>query len=143
MPADPGAGLFLLGACHGRIRWGMLVFSLLLLAAASLGLAALNHACAVGKVKKNALVGIRTMKTMVNEDTWRAGHQAAVQPLWVSGIAAAAVSLAGLLFLDSPSTQVIMALLACALLLMAVIYGAKVANVAAGEALTQEKPRRS
>ncbi len=120
----------------------MLIFSLLLLAAASLGIATMNHACAVGKIRKNALVGIRTTKTMVNEDTWRAGHEAAVQPMWVSGIAAAAISLAGLLFLDSPSTQVVMALLACALLLMAVIYGAKVANVAAEEVLTQEKSRR-
>ncbi len=119
----------------------MLIFSLLLLAACSIGIAALNQACATGKIKKNALVGIRTMKTMVSEDTWRAGHEAAVQPLWVSGSAAAAISL-GLLFLDAPSTQVVMALLACALLLMAVVYGAKVANVAAAEVLTAAKPRR-
>lgn len=120
----------------------MLTFSLLLLAAASLGIAALNHACAAGKIGKNPLVGIRTAKTMVNAESWRAGHAAAVQPMWVSGIAAAAISLAGLLFLDAPGTQMLMALMACALLAMAVMYGAKLANVAAVEALEVEKPRR-
>ena len=120
----------------------MLILSLLLLALCSLGIAAANHACASGRIKKNPWLGIRTGKTMVNEDTWQAGHRAAVQPMWVSGIAAAAISLAGLLFLDSPGTQTVMALMACALLLVAVIYGAKVANVAAAEALVVEKPRR-
>lgn len=120
----------------------MLIFSLLLLAACSLGIAAANHACAAGKITMNPLLGIRTAKTMVNEDTWKAGHAAAVQPLWVSGIAAAAISLAGLLFLDDPNTQLVMVFLACALLITAVIYGAKLANVAAVEALTVEKPRR-
>ena len=120
----------------------MLIFSLLFLAACSLGIAAFNHACAAGTIKKNPFVGIRTAKTMVNEDTWQAGHGAAVQPMWVSGIAAAAISLAGLLFLDSPETQMVMVFLACALLLTAVIYGAKVANIAAVEALSLEKPRR-
>lgn len=120
----------------------MLMFSLLFLAACSLGIAALNHACAVGKIRKNPLVGIRTAKTMVSEVTWRAGHAAAVQPMWVSGIAAAAISLAGLLFLDSPNTQIVMVFLACALLVTAVIYGAKLANTAAVESLTSEKPRR-
>ncbi|MEV8144104.1 SdpI family protein [Specibacter sp. NPDC078709] len=120
----------------------MLIFSLLFLAACSLGVPALNHACAAGKIRKNPLVGIRTAKTMVSEETWQAGHAAAVQPMWVSGIAAAAISLAGLLFLDAPGTQMIMVLLACALLFVAVVYGAKLANVAAVEALTVEKTRR-
>lgn len=120
----------------------MLLFSLLFLAVCSLGIAALTQACATGKIKKNALLGIRTAKTMVSEETWQAGHAAAVQPMWVSGIAAAAIALAGLLFLDSPETQMIMSLLSCALLVIAVIYGAKVANVAAVEVLTAEKPRR-
>lgn len=120
----------------------MLIFSLLLLAVCSLGIGALNHACAAGKIKVNPLVGIRTAKTMVNEETWRAGHGAAVQPTWVSAIAAAAISLAGLLFLDSPETQIIMVFLACALLLVAVVYGTKLANVAALEALTVEETRR-
>lgn len=120
----------------------MLIFSLLFLALCALGVAAANHACATGTIKKNPWVGIRTAKTMVNEDTWEAGHRAAVQPMWVSGIAAAAISLAGLLFLDSPSTQSVMVFMACALLVVAVLYGAKVANVAAAEALVVETPRR-
>ncbi|MDJ0316342.1 SdpI family protein [Arthrobacter antibioticus] len=120
----------------------MLIFSLLLLALCSLGIAGLNHACALGKIKRNPFVGIRTAKTMVNEETWQAGHGAAVQSMWVSGIAAAAISLAGLLFLDSPNTQIIMALLACALLLTAVIYGSKLANIAAVETITVEKKSR-
>ncbi|MFC8303180.1 SdpI family protein [Specibacter sp. NPDC057265] len=120
----------------------MLIFSLVLLAACSLGIAAANHACATGRIKVNALVGIRTAQTMVSERTWQAGHRAAVQPLWVSGIAAAAISLAGLLFLDEPNTQVVMSLLACALLLVAVLYGTKVANTAALEALDAKEPRR-
>ena len=120
----------------------MLILSLLLLALCSLGIAAANHACASGRIKKNPWLGIRTGKTMVNEDTWQAGHRAAVQPMWVSGIAAAAISLAGLLFLDSPGTQTVMALMACALLLDDEIYGTKVANVAAAEAHVVENPRR-
>ncbi|WP_315913124.1 SdpI family protein [Arthrobacter sp. lap29] len=120
----------------------MLIFSLVFLALCSVGLAALTQACATGKIKVNPFVGIRTAKTMVNAQTWRAGHGAAVQPMWVSGIAAAAISLAGLLFLDASETQMIMVLLACALLLSAAIYGAKLANTAAVEALTVEKTRR-
>ena len=120
----------------------MLTFSLLLLAACSLGIAALNQACAAGKIRKNPFVGIRTAKTMVGDDAWKAGHAAATQPLWVSGAAAAAISLAGLLYLDSPSTQLVMVFLAITLLTVAVVYGAKVANVAALEAATPEKPRR-
>ena len=120
----------------------MLTFSLVLLAACSLGMAALNQACAAGRVRANPLVGIRTAKTMVNERTWQAGHAAAVQPLWVSGIAAAAISLAGLLFLDAPGTQAVMVVLACALLVAAAGYGTKLANVAAVEALAVEEPLR-
>lgn len=120
----------------------MLIFSLLLLAVCSLGMAALTHACALGKIRVNPLVGIRTSKTMVSDVSWRAGHAAAVQPMWVSGIAAAAISLAGLLFLDAPGTQMVMVVLACALLVMAIVYGTKLANVAAVEALIVEKPRR-
>lgn len=119
----------------------MLIFSLFFVAACSLGIAALTHACAVGKIKMNALAGIRTAKTMVSEDTWQAGHAAAVKPMWVSGIAAAAISLAGLLLLDSPSAQMVLGLLACALLVVSVLHGSKLANVAAVEALTVEKPR--
>lgn len=120
----------------------MLTFSLLLLAACALGMAAINHACAAGKIGKNPLVGIRTAKTMASDDAWQAGHAAATQPLWVSGAAAAAISLAGLLYLDSPGTQLVMVFLACALLAVAVVYGTKVANVAALEAAVPEKPRR-
>lgn len=116
----------------------MLLFSLILLAACALGMAVLNQACASGRIKVNPMVGFRTAKTMVNEDTWRAGHAAAVQPMWVSAIAAAAVSLSGLLFMDAPETQVVMALLGCAVLLVAVIYGVRVANIAAVEAMTVE-----
>ena len=120
----------------------MLTFSLLLLAACSLGIAALNYACAAGKIRKNLFVGIRTAKTMASDDAWKAGHAAATQPLWVSGAAAAAISLAGLLYLDSPSTQLVMVFLAITLLAVAVVYGAKVANIAALEAATPEKLRR-
>lgn len=119
----------------------MLIFSLVLLALCSLGIAAANHACATGRIKVNALVGIRTPRTMVSEETWQAGHRAAVQPLWTSGIAAAAISLAGLLFLAEPTTQVLMSLMACALLLVAVLYGTKLANTAAVEVLDVQKPR--
>lgn len=119
----------------------MLFLSLLVLAAAAVGMAAANHGCATGRIRKNPWLGIRTAKTMVNDDTWKAGHAAAVQPLWVSGIAAAAITLAGLLFQNDPKTQLIMVFLACALLVTAVIYGTKLANVAAVDSLTGEKVR--
>ncbi|MFQ4147356.1 SdpI family protein [Arthrobacter sp. LAPM80] len=120
----------------------MLIFSLLLLAACSLGIPALNQACARGRIKVNPLVGIRTAKTMASADAWKAGHAVTVQPMWVSGIAAAAISLAGLLFLDAPGTQMIMVVLACALLVVSIAYGTRLANVAAVESLTVETPRR-
>ncbi len=95
----------------------------------------LAGATASGRVKRNSLVGIRTPRTMRSDETWAAAHHRAKG----STRAAGAVSIAGgavaLLPLPVPAIMVA-ALVAAVIMLLFVLYGAKVGGDAADAVTT-------
>ncbi|KHK96038.1 hypothetical protein LK09_16950 [Microbacterium mangrovi] len=78
--------------------------------------------CAVGRIQRNPLVGIRVATFFASEEAWKVGHRAAIIPLVV-----AAVLSFGVVALVSSFAEVgdiAGTLINCGLLLASVIWGA-------------------
>lgn len=108
---------------------GRLVIALVMLGTGLL-LAWMARAAAAGRLKRNALAGIRTPSTMVSDEAWLAAHQRAERPtLW----AAACSATVGLICVLPVSEAVALTavLAGSAVILGFVVYGAVVGGRAA------------
>lgn len=78
--------------------------------------------CAVGKVQRNPLVGIRVPAFFASDEAWMVGHRAAILPLVITSLLSLGVIIlvaASPVVGDIPGT-----LINCSLLLAGVVWGA-------------------
>jgi len=88
------------------------------------------HAAASGRLKRNAIAGIRTPSTMASEEAWLAAHVRAKTPTLYAGAAAAAGGLVALAPIPMPVITVGV-LVAAVVMLVVVLYAARVGGAAA------------
>lgn len=102
------------------------VFPLLLLLAA-----VLTELAARGKVKRNALAGIRTRATRSSDAAWAAAHRAALGTIWI-GFVVSAVAGVGALVTDGAvalSCAVAVALILAVTVTVSLVQAQRAANV--------------
>ena len=87
-------------------------------------------AAASGRLKRNAIAGIRTSVTMASDEAWLAAHSRAKQATIWGGIAGVVAGLGALLPVPSAGLAAIV-LAGCAAMLGFVLYGAVVGSRAA------------
>ena len=68
-----------------------------MLLAAALAVTGVTIACGTGRVPVNSFVGIRIRSVMMNADTWRAGHRAALPAELIGTVVTVGIVLAGFL----------------------------------------------
>lgn len=88
------------------------------------------RAAASGRLRRNALAGIRTPSTMVSDEAWLAAHQRAERPTQAAGVVSILVALVML----APVSEAVMlttVLVGAAAMLVLVIHGAVVGGRAA------------
>lgn len=73
-----------------------IVFPLLLLLAA-----VLTELAARGRLKRNALAGIRTRSTMRSDNAWVAAHRAASRTIWIGFVLSAVAGIIALVTTDA------------------------------------------
>ena len=90
------------------------------------------RATASGRLKRNALAGIRIPSTMASDEAWQAAHIRAKRPTMLGGWASIASGFVALLPVSAPvrATAVIAG---CVLMLGFLLYGSKVGSRAALE----------
>lgn len=93
------------------------------------------RATASGRLKRNAIAGIRTPRTMVSDEAWLAAHVRAKRATTLAGIASVATGLASLLPVPAPALSAVV-LAGCGVMVGFVLYGARVGGRAAVEAST-------
>ena len=94
-------------------------------------------AAASGRLKRNAIAGIRTSVTMASDEAWLAAHIRAKQATIWGGIAGVIAGLGALLPVPSAGLAAIV-LAGCAAMLGFVLYGAVVGSRAAAAAQTPD-----
>lgn len=95
------------------------------------------RAAASGRLKRNAIAGIRTSVTMASDEAWLAAHIRAKQATIWGGIAGVIAGLGALLPVPSAGLAAIV-LAGCAAMLGFVLYGAAVGSRAAAAAQTPD-----
>lgn len=88
------------------------------------------RATASGKIKRNAVAGIRTRKTMASEEAWLAAHVRAKTPTLLAGVASLLGGVAALLPMGLNQVMVVV-MVATGITFVLVAYGAIVGGQAA------------
>ena len=92
------------------------------------------RATASGRLGRNMIAGIRIPSTMASDEAWLAAHRRAERPTTVAGVAGIVGGLVAAL-LPLPAPALVGILFAwCAVMLVAVLYAARVGSRAAVEA---------
>ncbi len=102
------------------------------MAGAGLSLMWIARSAASGKLKRNAVAGIRTRKTMASEEAWRAAHVRAKTPTLIAGIVSLLGGVAALLPIGVGAMMTAV-MVATGITFVLVIYGAVVGGRAADE----------
>lgn len=95
------------------------------------------RASAAGRLKRNAVAGIRTTATMASDEAWLAAHIRSKRATLWGGVAALASGAGALLPVPAPALAAIV-LAGCAAMLGCAIYGAAVGGRAAKAASKTE-----
>ncbi|MFO6451442.1 MULTISPECIES: SdpI family protein [unclassified Aeromicrobium] len=88
------------------------------------------RAAASGRLRRNALAGIRTPSTMASDEAWLAAHQRAERPTQAAGAASLLVAVV-MLTPVSETAMFVAVMLGAAAMLVLVIHGAVVGGRAA------------
>lgn len=102
-----------------------------LLIVGALVIAGVVQACATGRIGPNAIAGIRMPSVLVNEKTWRVGHQAALLATWSTSALAALFGGFALFSGSSQANMGLYVLIGAGILLAGTIWGSVVAHMAA------------
>lgn len=111
-----------------------MIFAVVLLLACYVVLINVILRCADGRIGINGTFGIRTATTMTNEQTWRAGHQAAKKPT-VTGICLAIAVMIPALSVSEEAWQAVFLLGSCFIVFIAIMVGTTQAKKSANLAL--------
>lgn len=111
---------------------GVRIVLVVVMAGSGILLVWMAHAAASGRLKRNAIAGIRIPSTMASDEAWLAAHVRAKRPTALAGYVSIASGLVALL--PVPVEVAGAAVLAgCGAMLVLVLYGARVGGRAAAE----------
>lgn len=103
---------------------------LVVMAGSGLLLIWMARATASGRLKRNAIAGIRIPSTMASEEAWLAAHIRAKRATMIAGISSVATGFLALLPVPAPVLAAVV-LVGCGMMLGFVLYGARVGGRAA------------
>ncbi|MGM1018259.1 MAG: SdpI family protein [Actinomycetota bacterium] len=111
---------------------GVRIVLVVVMAGSGILLVWMARAAASGRLKRNAIAGIRIPSTMASDEAWLAAHIRAKRPTALAGYVSIASGLVALLPVPVPVLGVTV-LVACGAMLVLTLYGARVGGRAAAE----------
>lgn len=105
----------------------------------SIGVPISIRACATGRVGVNATLGIRTQYLMASPAAWKAGHKAALPPIYIASALALVAVLVSFVPAFSIVTRLTLAIAAAVAILVGMLISVPMANRAALDVIALEQ----